>query len=97
MFLYGDFHRGSDVASTFLSLQNTYYIDSEMPRETTFYQSLLDLFTNLLPNVEPTVREGLPNVYCGLLSVILFVFFCSADGFPFGKAAELRAFRVPVS
>lgn len=71
----GIFIAGVTLLPTFLSLQNTYYIDSEMPRETTFYQSLLDLFTNLLPNVEPTVREGLPNVYCGLLSVILFVFF----------------------
>lgn len=81
----GIFMAGVTLLPTFLSLQNTYYIDSEMPQETTFYQSLLDLFTNLLPNIEPTVREGLPNIYCGLLSVILFVFFLLSKRIPLRK------------
>lgn len=71
----GIFMAGVTLLPTFLSLQNTYYIDSEMPTETAFYESLLDLLANLLPNMEPTVREGLPNLYCGLLCVILFVYF----------------------
>lgn len=60
---------------TFLSLKNTYYIDSEMPEDTSFYRPILDILNNLLPQMEVTVRTGAPNLYCGLLCVILFVFY----------------------
>lgn len=70
----GIFIAGITLLPTFLNLQNTYYIDSEMPADSVFYNPLFDILTNLLPDAELTVREGLPNIYCGLISVMLF--FC---------------------
>lgn len=66
---------GVTLLPTFLNMQNTYYIDSEIPAESSFYHSLLDIVTNLLPQTELTVREGLPNIYCGLVCVMLAVLF----------------------
>ena len=45
-----------------------------MPADSVFYNPLFDILTNLLHDAELTVREGLPNIYCGLISVMLF--FC---------------------
>ena len=69
----------------FLNMQNTYYIDSEMPVDTVFYNSLLDILTNLLPQTQLTVREGLPNIYCGLFSVMMLVFFLLIKEIPLRK------------
>ncbi len=71
----GIFLSGITLLPTFLNMQNTYYIDSEMPAESTFYHSLMDILTNLFPETQLTVREGLPNIYCGLLCVILLICF----------------------
>ncbi len=71
----GIFIAGMTLFPTFLNMQNTYYIDSEMPEDSSFYHSLLDLVTNLLPETELTVREGLPNIYCGLICFMLVILF----------------------
>ncbi len=83
--LAGIFISGVTLLPTFLSLQNTYYVDSAMPEESTFYNSVLDVLTNLLPNIAPTVREGLPNIYCGLPCVLLVAWFCICRGIPLRK------------
>ena len=56
-------------------MQNTYYIDQQGPTDNAFENPMLDVFSNLLPNVELTVRGGLPNIYCGLASVVLGLLF----------------------
>lgn len=81
----GIFISGITLLPTFLSLQNTYYIDSEMPADSVFYNPLLDIVNNLLPQTELTVREGLPNIYCGLLSVMMLVFFLLIKEIPLRK------------
>ena len=58
---------------TYLSMQSTYYISSDMPENWTFYNDVLDLFNQLLPNAQLTFREGLPNIYCGLIVVLLMI------------------------
>lgn len=73
---------GFTLLPTFLNMQNTYYIDSEMPEDSSFYHSLLDLVTNLLPETELTVREGLPNIYCGLLCFMLAILFMLLKSVP---------------
>lgn len=73
---------GITLLPTFLNMQNSYYIDSEMPEESSFYHSLLDIVTNLLPKTELTVREGLPNIYCGLICVMLAVLFMTIRTIP---------------
>lgn len=60
---------------TYLSMQNTYYIDQQGPTDNNFYNPILDVFSNLLPNVELTVRGGLPNIYCSVLSAMMAVIF----------------------
>lgn len=70
---------------TFLSLRNTYYIDSQMPEEISFYRPILDILNNLLPQMEVTVRTGGPNIYCGLLCVIMFAFYLMCSEIPVRK------------
>lgn len=67
------------LVPTFMSLRNTYYIDSEMPEEVQFYRPILDVLNNLMPQMEVTVREGAPNIYCGLFCVIMFAYFMLCD------------------
>lgn len=76
---------GITLIPTFLNLQNTYYIDSTMPEESSFYNTVLDVLTNSLPNIAPTVREGMPNIYCGLLCVLLLACFFLCKRVPLRK------------
>ncbi|MCQ4636781.1 YfhO family protein [Anaerovorax odorimutans] len=76
---------GVTLLPTFLNMQNTYYIDSQMPTDSTFYTPLMDIITNLLPQTQLTVREGLPNIYCGLIAVMMLVFFLLAKSIPLRK------------
>ena len=56
---------------TFLWFSNTGNAGSTFSREITTYNTLLDIVTNLLPNTTPAIRAGLPNIACGLITVIL--------------------------
>lgn len=71
---------GIMLVPTFLSLKNTYYMASEMPKDTIFYRPILDILNNLLPQMEVTVRTGAPNIYCGIFCVILFAFYLMSKG-----------------
>lgn len=73
------------LVPTFFSLRNTYYIDSSMPEEVYFYRPILDILNNLMPHMEVTVREGAPNIYCGLFCVIMFAYFLLCDRIPSRK------------
>ena len=70
------------LVPTFLSLQNTYYIDSSMPEEVSFYRPIMDILNNFLPDMEVTVRTGAPNIYCGLFCVMLFAWYLMCDRIP---------------
>ena len=60
---------------TYISMQYTFYISADMPEEWKIYSDALDILNQLLPNTELTYREGLPNLYCGMIVVILLVFY----------------------
>lgn len=60
---------------TYISMQDTFYISAEMPEEWHVYNDVLDILNQLLPNAELTFRDGLPNLYCGMIIVILLVFY----------------------
>ena len=60
---------------TYISMQETYYISADMPENILFYNDMLDIINQLLPYSELTFREGLPNIYCGMLTVLLLVFY----------------------
>lgn len=70
------------LVPTFMSLRNTYYIDSKMPEDISFYRPLMDIFNNLLPDMEITVRSGAPNIYCGLFCVMLFAWYLLCEKIP---------------
>lgn len=73
--LLGVVMAGVMLLPTYISMQSTYYISSEIPEDTVFYNDPLDILNQLLPNAELTYREGLPNLYCGIIVVILLVFY----------------------
>lgn len=60
---------------TYLSMQDTYYISSEMPDNWLMYNDVLDVLNQMLPYTELTFREGLPNLYCGMPVVIALVLY----------------------
>ncbi|MDO4868734.1 MAG: YfhO family protein [Bacillota bacterium] len=60
---------------TYISMQSTYYISSELPEDMLLYNDPLDILNQLLPASQLTFREGLPNLYCGMLSAILLAVF----------------------
>lgn len=60
---------------TYISMQNTYYISSQMPDNWVIYNDALDVLNQLLPYTELTCREGLPNLYCGMIVVIMLVMY----------------------
>lgn len=60
---------------TYLSMQYTYYISSDFPETWSFYYNSMDIINQLLPNAQLTYREGLPNIYSGMLIVMLGIFY----------------------
>lgn len=66
---------------TYISMQSTYYISADMPENIVFYNDALDIMNQLLPYSEVTYRSGLPNLYCGMLIVILLVFYITGKSF----------------
>ena len=60
------------VLPAYLALRTTYSSDnSSFPDTITFYKSFMDVLANLLAFRTPSHIEGLPNLYCSLLAVIM--------------------------
>ncbi|MEI3578371.1 MAG: YfhO family protein [Acutalibacteraceae bacterium] len=66
------------------ALQNTHSINNTIPGITEIYdwkydnnalQFLSDILGNTVAFTEPTDKEGLPNIYCGFICVLLSAFF----------------------
>ena len=73
---------------TYMSMQNTFYIDQNSPETDTFYNSILNVISNMFPNVKVTIRggtENLPNIYCGVASFMLAVLNLLCDKIPAKK------------
>ena len=60
---------------TFCTLQQTSATSGDFPSSSSLYFSIFDFLSNHLASVEPTIRSSgddvLPNVYCGILTVML--------------------------
>ena len=63
---------------TALALQLTYSVNNEFPKSIKFYEAWKDIVANMLAYTEPTTKTGLPNLYCGLLPVLLLGAFLIA-------------------
>ncbi|MBQ8928029.1 MAG: YfhO family protein [Oscillospiraceae bacterium] len=61
-----------------LALQKTHSASNEFPSTHKFFESWTDILSNMLAYTEPTVKEGLPNLYSGLLPLILLGVFLTA-------------------
>jgi len=72
---------------TYISMQDTYYISADMPENLNFYNTALDVVNQLLPYTELTYLEGLPNLYCGMIVVVLLVFYIISKSIPFREKA----------
>lgn len=59
----------------YLNLQLTYSAENTFPSPWKFENSFVDLFGNFAAFVPPNVKEGLPNIYCGFLCIMLAVVF----------------------
>ncbi|MBE6876690.1 MAG: hypothetical protein E7496_08260 [Ruminococcus sp.] len=63
---------------TFFALQLTYSVNNTFPKSIKFYEKWRDIVANMLAYTEPTTKSGLPNLYCGLLPVLLLGAFLIA-------------------
>lgn len=55
----------------YFALQLSYSADSTFPSKIEFYESWIDILANMTAFRQPTVKEGLPNLYCGIICAIL--------------------------
>lgn len=79
---------------TYISMQSTYYISAEMPSTLSFYNDAIDIVNQLLPYSQLTYREGLPNLYCGMMVVILLVLYMTGKRFSLREKLINSAFLV---
>ncbi len=73
---------------TYMSMQNTFYIDQASPETDTFYNPIINVLSNMFPNVKVTIRggtENLPNIYCGVVSFMLAILNLLCDKIPAKK------------
>ena len=63
----------------FFSLQNTHTAASTFPSSFRLYNSFFDVLGNFIAFTPPTSKEGLPNLYSGMISVLLAAVFVSSS------------------
>ncbi len=64
----------------FFALLLTHSANNSFPKDTKFYEEWRDIVANMLAFTKVTSKEGLPNLYCGLLPVLLLgVFIIAKD------------------
>lgn len=54
----------------YFALQLTNSADNNFPENISWYENWLDILANMTAFREPTVKEGLPNLYCGIICVV---------------------------
>jgi uncharacterized membrane protein YfhO/putative flippase GtrA len=66
----------------FFSLQNTATAASKFPYVITWFNSWAKVLGNLVAFTPPTIKDGLPNLCCGMVSVLLLGMFISSQKIP---------------
>lgn len=59
----------------YFALQLTNSADNSFPTDISFYENWFDVLANMTAFRKPTVKEGLPNLYCGIICVVLMGIF----------------------
>ncbi len=75
------------VLPTYLILQNSSAIGDTMPKEYKLTGNLFDFLGRLLVAANPNIRDGMANVFCGTVTVMLAVLFFMA---PKGSIISLK-------
>lgn len=65
---------------SYLALKLTYSANNTFPTITQWYHDWQEIFGNLLSYSEPTAKEGLPNLACGMLALVLIGVFVFSAG-----------------
>ncbi len=71
---------GFMLLPAYFALQLTNSADNNFPTTTEWYESWLDILANMTAFREPTTKEGLPNLYCGIICVVLMGMFLRSGG-----------------
>ena len=66
------------IIPAYFALQLTHSANNSFPKDVSFYEEWRDIVANMLAFTEPTSKEGLPNLYTGLLPVLLLGVFLVA-------------------
>ncbi len=69
---------GFIIVPAFFALQLTHSANNSFPKDNKFYEAWRDIVANMLAFTKVTSKEGLPNLYCGLLPVLLLGAFIVA-------------------
>lgn len=71
------------VIPTYFCLKECSATSGSFPEEYKFYNSIFDFLANHIASLEPTIRSSgdtvLPNVYCGVLTIILVPLYIFCD------------------
>ncbi|MCL1829673.1 MAG: YfhO family protein, partial [Oscillospiraceae bacterium] len=66
----------------FFGLLNSSDTQNTFPSSIYLYENFFDVLGNFIAFTPPTVINGLPNIYCGMLPVMLASAFFASPGFP---------------
>lgn len=66
----------------YIGLGNTYSIDTSFPTKIEFFEPFLDILGNLTYVSLPSVLDGLPNIYCGMICIFLLPIYFSVVEIP---------------
>lgn len=79
------------VIPTYLCLKTCSATSGTFPEESQYYNTVFDFLANHLASLEPTIRSSgdtvLPNVYCGILSIVLIPLYLFCDNISAKKKA----------
>jgi uncharacterized membrane protein YfhO/putative flippase GtrA len=66
----------------YISLQSTHTSASKFPSSIIWFNNYAEVLGNLVAFTVPTTKEGLPNLYCGMISVLLMGMFFRSPKIP---------------
>jgi uncharacterized membrane protein YfhO len=59
------------IIPSYSVLQNIYDAETAFPAKPALYTSFFNIMGNFIAFTPPTYKEGLPNLYCGMISILL--------------------------
>ncbi len=71
---------GFILLPAYRALQLTYGVNNTMPAEISWEHKWTEIFANLVSYKAPTSVEGLPNLACGMLAIVLIGVFIFTNG-----------------